>query len=137
MLLLCNDTEVLGPWVNRAWTNALASAIVGVLVMLSLILAAATLFPALNIPLVTIVLGVILAVALLGMGFFRLCAMSARVVAPVPSIDRASWRMPALSTLSRPVWSPQRKIGMLTLRIYLVIAVGLMTVKVVQLALGG
>jgi len=137
LLLLCNDTEVLGPWVNRAWTNALASAIVGVLVMLSLILAAATLFPALNIPLVTIVLGVILAVALLGMGFFRLCAMSVRVVAPVPSIDRASWRMPALSTLSRPVWSPQRKIGMLTLRIYLVIAVGLMTVKVVQLALGG
>ncbi len=137
LLLLCNDAEVLGPWVNKSWLNALASAIVGVLVMLSLILAAATLFPTLNILLLTIVLGVILTIALAVMGFFRLRGLSNRTAAPILLTARASWRMPALNTLSRPVWSAQRKIGMLTLRIYLVIAVGLMTVKIVQLALGG
>lgn len=42
-LLLCNDKAVLGPWVNKAWLNVVASVIVGVLVMLSLILAATTL----------------------------------------------------------------------------------------------
>ena len=31
LLLLCNDREVLGPWVNRRWVNAVAGLIVGVL----------------------------------------------------------------------------------------------------------
>ena len=31
LLLLCNDREVLGPWVNRPWLNVVASVIVGVL----------------------------------------------------------------------------------------------------------
>ena len=25
LLLLCNDREVLGPWVNRPWLNVLAA----------------------------------------------------------------------------------------------------------------
>ena len=45
LLLLCNDQAVLGPWVNKPWLNVVASVIVGILVMLSLILAATTLFP--------------------------------------------------------------------------------------------
>ncbi|MGH3274696.1 MAG: NRAMP family divalent metal transporter, partial [Streptosporangiaceae bacterium] len=48
LLLLCNDTEVLGPWVNPPWLNALASVIVGTLVMLSGTLVITTLFPRLN-----------------------------------------------------------------------------------------
>ncbi len=66
LLLLCNDRAVLGPWVNKPWLNAVGAAIVGVLVMLSLILAATTLFPDLNAPLLTLVLGVILLVSLAG-----------------------------------------------------------------------
>ena len=45
LLLLCNDREVLGPWCNPPWLNALASVIVAVLILLSLILMATTLFP--------------------------------------------------------------------------------------------
>src|SRR6185312_11726446 len=45
LLLLCNDREVLGPWVNAPWLNALAAVIVGVLVELSLVLVASTAFP--------------------------------------------------------------------------------------------
>ena len=45
LLLLCNDREVLGPWSNAPWLNAIASVIVGVLVELSLILMASTMFP--------------------------------------------------------------------------------------------
>ena len=45
LLLLCNDQEVLGPWVNRPWLNALATVIVSVLLVLSLILMATTVFP--------------------------------------------------------------------------------------------
>ena len=45
LLLLCNDREVLGPWVNAPWLNAVAALIVGALVELSLILMASTMFP--------------------------------------------------------------------------------------------
>jgi hypothetical protein len=44
--------------------------------------------------------------------------------------------MPPLAELTRPVWSTTRKIGMFTLRAYLVIAVVLLVVKVIELALG-
>ncbi len=49
LLLLCNDREVLGPWVNPPWLNAIASVIVGVLIELSLILMASTMFPSIDV----------------------------------------------------------------------------------------
>ncbi|MGH2344281.1 MAG: divalent metal cation transporter, partial [Chloroflexota bacterium] len=64
-LLLCNDKAVLGPWVNRAWVNVLAGIIVGTLVELSLIPAAATLFPGIDITRVLVLLSGFLAVGLL------------------------------------------------------------------------
>ena len=44
--------------------------------------------------------------------------------------------MPPLALLNRPVWSPTRKVGMLALRGYLLMAAVLLVVKVFQLALG-
>jgi hypothetical protein len=140
LLLLCNDQAVLGPWVNRPWLNVVGSAIVGVLVMLSLILAATTLFPELNATLLTVVLGTILLVALGGMGLVSLIkrrhGLPDAAERPLATQDRASWRMPPLETLPKPVWSSARKVGMLTMRAYLLIAMLLMVVKVLQLALG-
>ena len=48
LLLLCNDREVLGPWLNPRWLNILASFIIGVLVVLSGTLVVTTLFRTLN-----------------------------------------------------------------------------------------
>src|SRR5579872_6321009 len=48
LVLLCNDRAVLGPWVNKTWLNVVAAVIVGLLVILSLILATVTLFPNLD-----------------------------------------------------------------------------------------
>ena len=50
LLFLCNDRDVLGPWVNRPWFNLLASLILGVLLMLSVILVVSTIFPSLTSP---------------------------------------------------------------------------------------
>ncbi len=49
LLLLCNDREVLGPWINRPWLNWVAALIVGTLLLLSGILMATTLFPHLDV----------------------------------------------------------------------------------------
>jgi hypothetical protein len=47
---------------------------------------------------------------------------------------RANWTMPPLATLDRPVMSPVRRAGLLTLRTYLVLACVLVVVKIVQAA---
>src|ERR1700737_942775 len=48
LLLLCNDREVLGPWLNPRWLNILAVFIIGVLLVLSGTLVVDTLFSGLN-----------------------------------------------------------------------------------------
>src|SRR5579884_1483957 len=68
LLLLCNDREVLGPWVNRPWLNAVATVIIGVLVALSLVLMATTVFPHIDVRRLTLVLGVALATCLAALG---------------------------------------------------------------------
>jgi hypothetical protein len=47
---------------------------------------------------------------------------------------RAEWRTPRLDTLPRPVFSMSRKIGLLTLRGYIVFAIVIMTIKLAQVA---
>ncbi len=65
LLLLCNDRAVLGPWTNAPWLNAVASVIVGILVELSLILMASTVFPKVNVTNLFIYLSIILIAGLL------------------------------------------------------------------------
>jgi NRAMP (natural resistance-associated macrophage protein)-like metal ion transporter len=135
LLLLCNDHEVLGPWSNPPWLNAIASVITGALVELSLILMASTMFPSVNVTHLFIELSVVLLVALAGMGLYTLANRSGGSVEfeQVSSERRSTWTMPPLALLERPVWSAGRKAGMLLLRGYLVVAVLLLVVKTVQL----
>lgn len=140
LLLLCNDRAVLGPWVNSPWLNVIGSIIIGVLFMLSLILAATTLFSELDVRPLTIVLCSTLGSSLLLMGLWQVIhrrrADASTHVSDSSELDRMAWRMPPLASLSKPVWSTARKVGILTLRGYLVIALLLVVVKVIQLAIG-
>jgi hypothetical protein len=135
LLLLCNDREVLGPWSNPPWLNAVASVIIGLLVELSLILMASTMFPGVNVTQMFTILSLILLFALLGMGAFALRGRGrgSHAIEPEQLERRATWTMPPLALLERPVWSPGRKAGMLLLRGYLVLAVLLLVIKTVQL----
>ena len=138
--MLCNDREVLGPWVNKPWLNVVAAVIVGLLVVLSLILAATTLFPTLDAIQMAVVLGSILVVSLIVIGVVALVQRIRKgpdpEVAALARMDRETWQMPPLAELTRPKWSVTRKVGMFTLRAYLFVAVILLVVKVIQLALG-
>ena len=140
LVLLCNDRDVLGPWVNPMWLNVAATIIVSILLELSLILVISTVLPGLDIGVVTLVLSVLLVVALVGWAAWewrnRLSRPRACVALPVAYRDKESWRMPPLALLNRPEWSPARKFAILALRVYLVIAVLLLIVKAVQLAIG-
>jgi len=146
LLLLCNDREVLGPWANSTKTNIVASVIIGVLVLLSLILTSAVLFPHLSGPDIERIIVVGTALGLVVGGFLvvqshrRRRALAAGEPGAVPAVDlsarRSSWRMPPLAMLKRPVMSRQRKAGMLVLRGYLFFAFALVIVKVVEVAAG-
>jgi NRAMP (natural resistance-associated macrophage protein)-like metal ion transporter len=144
LLLLCNDPAVLGPWRNGPWLNALATVIVAVLVLLSLILMATTLFPSINVTTFSLIGGAVLAVGLLAVGGFavRLGRQRRRgaKAAGLPETDwgvpREQWTMPPLTLLDRPRASTGRKVAMLSMEAYLLVAVALLIVKAVQLAGG-
>jgi NRAMP (natural resistance-associated macrophage protein)-like metal ion transporter len=136
LLLLCNDHEVLGPWSNPPWLNAIASVIIAVLVELSLILMASTMFPSINVTRLFEYLSLGTAAALLVAGAYTLRRRAAQPVmaSEEPVAERSTWTMPPLALLERPVWSPGRKTAMLVLRGYLLVAMILLVVKTVQLA---
>ena len=139
LVMLCNDKEILGPWVNKTWQNVVDFTIIGVLVVLSMILVVSTLFKSVN--------GVVLTEALFAAaaGAVMLIVVpvlvrsrrrriaaggSADRLADVRDLDRHTWRMPPLDQLPKPVMSPLRKAGLLILRGYLIASVLLITVKV-------
>lgn len=133
LLLLCNDHEVLGPWVNGRWTNAFTTFVVGVLVSLSIILTAATLFPAMTATQIEWILGTTVV-----LGSVATVAVALKSSGPdrAALATRGGWRMPPLAELGRAEWAVGRRLGMGALRLYLVVAVGLVIAKVAQTALG-
>ena len=136
LLLLCNDREVLGPWVNRPWLNAVAVLIIGSLIVLSMILVVTTIFPSIDV-----------ASLLVGLaGAFGLGLAAAGVIWAVrrgpapPHPDRArrdTWRMPPLALLGRPPFSLGRTVAMWSIRGYLLVAVALLLVKSIELGVHG
>jgi Mn2+/Fe2+ NRAMP family transporter len=142
LLLLCNDREVLGPWMNPRWLNILAAFIVGVLVDLSGTLVITTLFSHLSATLVALWLGAgLVGGALVYLGWLRATKSRRPARQPHPrttmsASDRDNWRMPPLALLKPVPWSAGTKLGMGMLRGYLVISVVLLIVKAIQLGTG-
>jgi NRAMP (natural resistance-associated macrophage protein)-like metal ion transporter len=142
LLLLCNDREVLGPWMNPRWLNVLASFIIGVLVVLSGTLVVTTLFSTLNAAATAIWIAVGLAAAATATGAVLWLTRSRRpprephLRATMTDAERMSWRMPPLALLKPVEWSAGTKMGVLLLRGYLVVAVLLLIVKAIQVGGG-
>ena len=138
LLLLCNDRDVLGPWVNGRRLNIFTTVVVAALVMLSIVLTAAVLFPSMSSAAILAILGGGGAAGLLaaaGLWIHRRLQPAA-APAPIDRRGRANWRMPPLTLLTRPQLSAGRRWGLTILRTYLLIAMILVIVRVIQLALG-
>ncbi|MBV8480728.1 MAG: divalent metal cation transporter [Actinobacteria bacterium] len=129
LLLLCNDKAVLGPWVNPRWLNALATLIVGTLLVLSGLLMTVLLFPHVDVRLVALLLGAGTAAGIIAAGALiaRRGGLSSRFSGT--PWERATWTMPALETIPAPVSSRARTVGLVALRLYLIVAALLLVVK--------
>ncbi|KHL04458.1 manganese transporter [Sinomonas humi] len=142
LLLLCNDKAVMGPWVNGKAMNVFTSIVIAILVILSVVLTAATLFPGIDGSAIIAILigGVVLAIlAGAALAALRIRARARGQLAVAPAVDRSqrlTWRMPPLALLERPQLSLTRRVGLGVLWVYLIVAMILVIVRVVQLALG-
>ena len=112
--------------------------------MLSMVLTAATVFPDVSAEVIIASLGLGSAVGLAGFAAFTLlrrgrgapAAGGTRIDPARLRTLRATWRMPRLDMLAPAELSLAKRIWMIVLRAYLVAAVALVAVKVIQLALG-
>jgi NRAMP (natural resistance-associated macrophage protein)-like metal ion transporter len=140
LLMLCNDRDVLGPWTNAPWLKVLASVIVGVLILLSLILTITTLFPHVDVNTLAEVGAGVLALVLLAMAAIsirsRRGASRVTVTEVGPTVPKSQWTMPPMTLLERARWSTGQRVAMLALGGYMVVALVLLIVKSVQLAGG-
>ena len=136
LLLLCNDPQVLGPWTNPKWLNALASLIIAVLLVLSGTLMASTVFPHADVAqlAIWIAVGVFSVVLASGLVITLLVRRRPRVGPEFDRSTRLSWRMPQLALLEPVKWSPALKFAMGSLWAYLVLAAILLVVKAFSLA---
>ncbi len=134
LILLCNDRELLGPWVNSPWLNTLATLIVGTLLQLSLVLTVGTIWNSVNIALLIVLTAIPVLVATVAVGI-------------VQRQKVGQWRVPGSNLLARGEWltppevltqqlprSKGRTFVLATMRGYLVVAMVLMVVSFAKLA---
>ena len=141
LLLLSNDRDVLGPWVNGRWLNLFTGAVIAVLVLLSVILTASVLYPAISTVQILAILGGGSVAGVVAFAATALLRGKQTAAAAMPRgetrLSRDIWRMPPLDTLAPLQLKRSEKLWMLVLRLYLVVAVGMVVVRVMQLAMGG
>jgi len=136
LLLLCNDKAVLGPWTNGRAMNIFTGGVVAVLVMLSVILTAAVLFPGIGeFEISAILIGGSLIAVVMSLVLWRIERRHHRPPHPqrVSLLDRNHWTMPPLEQLTPARWTPLKRTWMFVLRGYLVVAAGLVLVRIAGL----
>ena len=137
LLLMCNDKELLGPWVNRSWLNAVAVVVVSTIVVLSSILMVTTVFPHIDVIVLAEVLGGLAGSGLVVVGVGWLVLVRRRgslALDEVKVVDRRNWRMPPVVLLERARLTRGRRLALFGMAAYLTVAVVLLLVKAVQLA---
>ncbi len=137
LLFLCNDRDVLGPWVNRPWFNLLASLILGVLLVLSVILVVSTIFPNIDVARLFLLLAAVMVVELVIAIAINIRARSALPPDPRMDEDRETWRMPSLALLTQPVKSRGRLIALCAVRGYAIVAMVSLLIKTILASHGG
>jgi Mn2+/Fe2+ NRAMP family transporter len=141
LLLLCNDRSVLGPWANGRKTNVFTSAVIALLIILSVVLTASVLFPGITAAQIEMIMaGCALAAAAAGAVLLTRNHRRNASVVPAPVIpgsaaEKLAWRMPPLADLPAPVISGGRKWGLMALQAYLALAMVGVIVKIVFLAI--
>ena len=144
LLLLCNDKAVLGPWVNARWLNYFTGAVIAALVVLSVILTASVLFPDATTSQVILgmltgggVVALIVALVIMALSQRRPATGRGRGGEAAVHADPRDLAHAAAGSLCRRRSSGSRpKTWLGVLRLYLVVAGGMVLFRIVMLAMG-
>jgi len=157
LILLANDRAVLGPWTNSTAQNWIAGVIAWAVTTFSLAPLVTTFFPNVTLMQCEYAFGICTVIGLAIAAVLWRARPRARVLARQraslaadsvirpPEMNRGqwrrllrerreAWRTPRLETLERPALSMGRRIGLLTLRGYIVFAIVIVVLKLVQVA---
>ncbi len=151
LVLLANDKPVLGPWTNNSGQNWIAGLVAWTVTTLSLAPLVTTFYPNITLKQCVYAFAVCTGIGLAaGVVIWRLghsrhgqdslepdsnkrpAGMSRAEWREVLKERRAAWRSPRIDTLQLPVLSIARRIGLLTLRGYVIFAIVIMAIKLVQ-----
>ena len=155
LILLANDKPILGPWTNGRAQNWIGGLVAWIVLTFSLAPLVTTFWPVITLKqsiwglAACTVLGIAAAALLV-----RRRPSRDEVVADDPADDvasnrrppgmdraqwrrelrerRVAWRTPRIDTLQRPALSMARRIGLLALRAYIIFAIVIMVIKLVQ-----
>jgi len=138
LLLLCNDSAVLGPWVNTRGLNLFTGAVIAVLVILSVVLTASVLYPEIHgETIIAVLVGGSLATLVIYLAVGGIGRTDQLPVAPAWRSRRDTWRMPPLAELPPRQLTAANRVWLLVLRAYLIVAAGLVLSRIVTLATRG
>ncbi len=140
LLLLCNDKAVLGPWVNGTAVNIFTGTVVAIMVMLSVILTASVLFPQITpLQIESIIAGgaIVGLILILFMLVVRRAKPDGAKALQLDRSERDTWRMPPLEQLPARNMTAATRLWMGVLRAYLLIAAGLVLLRIIRLAIEG
>ena len=151
LILLANDKPLLGPWANSTAHNWVVGVIAWIVTTFSLAPLVTTFYPNVTLTqclyafIVCAVIGVVFMAALL---WYRSSRRADSDPDPTENrrpkgMPRAEWRAvlrqrrtawvtPAVDTLEQPAMSMARRIGLLTLRGYIIFAIVIMVIKLIQ-----
>ena len=151
LVLLANDKQVLGPWTNNSAQNWIAGLVAWTVTTFSLAPLVTTFYPSITLKQCLYAFAACTVIGLAaGVALWRLrpsrheqdglepgsskrpTGMSHAEWREVLRERRAAWRTPRIDTLQRPVLSIARRIGLLTLRGYIIFAIVIMAIKLVQ-----
>ena len=138
LLLLCNDEAVLGPGSTGAGSICSPAAVIAVLVMLSIILTASVLFPEIGSETITAILVAGSVTRTRHLSHRRRARRPVEAPAgPADRLLRDTWRMPPLAELPPRHLTTLNRVWLVVLRAYLIVAAGLVLVRIVTLATSG
>jgi NRAMP (natural resistance-associated macrophage protein)-like metal ion transporter len=135
LLLLSNDKPVMGPWANTSRVNIFTGIVIAILVVLSVVLTASTLFSSFGTTQILWTLGIGLVGALAIGAFLAFANPDSAETKQLTFEQKLAWRMPPLDELPPAKLSALSRVWLLILRVYLVGAIVLVIYKVTLIAL--
>jgi len=130
LLLLCNDEALIGPRVNGRGLNLFTGGVITLLVMLSIILTASVLVPEIGSE-------TIIATLVAGSATALVIHLATPSDAPADTALRHTWRMPPLTNLPPRHLTTLNRAWLFVLRVYLIVAGGLVLLRIINLATNG